>query len=66
MGPTIKTFMTRCIQCTRCVRFITEVAGVPDIGMISRGEDAEITTYLEKSVASELSAMSTTCARSAP
>jgi len=55
MGPTIKTFMTRCIQCTRCVRFITEVAGVPDIGMISRGEDAEITTYLEKSVASELS-----------
>ncbi len=55
MGPTIKTFMTRCIQCTRCVRFITEVAGAPDIGMISRGEDAEITTYLEKSVASELS-----------
>ncbi|WP_417232082.1 NADH-quinone oxidoreductase subunit NuoG [Brevundimonas sp.] len=55
MGPTIKTFMTRCIHCTRCVRFITEVAGVPDIGMISRGEDAEITTYLEKSVASELS-----------
>ncbi|MBX4159098.1 hypothetical protein K4A07_18415, partial [Lactiplantibacillus plantarum] len=48
MGPTVKTFMTRCIQCTRCVRFITEVAGVPDIGMISRGEDAEITTYLEK------------------
>jgi len=55
MGPTIKTFMTRCIQCTRCVRFITEVSGVPDIGMISRGEDAEITTYLEKSVDSELS-----------
>ena len=55
MGPTIKTFMTRCIQCTRCVRFITEVAGVPDIGMISRGEDAEITTYLEKSIDSELS-----------
>lgn len=55
MGPTIKTFMTRCIQCTRCVRFITEVAGVPDIGMVSRGEGAEITTYLEKSVDSELS-----------
>ncbi|QQQ18832.1 NADH-quinone oxidoreductase subunit G [Brevundimonas vitis] len=55
MGPTVKTFMTRCIQCTRCVRFITEVAGVPDIGMISRGEDAEITTYLEKAVDSELS-----------
>ncbi|MGZ9100159.1 MAG: molybdopterin-dependent oxidoreductase, partial [Brevundimonas sp.] len=51
----IKTFMTRCIQCTRCVRFVTEVAGVPDIGMISRGEDAEITTYLEKAVGSELS-----------
>ena len=55
MGPTIKTFMTRCIQCTRCVRFVTEVAGVPDIGMISRGEDAEITTYLEQAVNSELS-----------
>ena len=55
MGPTIKTFMTRCIQCTRCVRFISEVAGVPDIGMISRGEDAEITTYLESAVNSELS-----------
>ena len=55
MGPTIKTFMTRCIQCTRCVRFITEVAGVSDIGMISRGESAEITTYLEKNVDSELS-----------
>ncbi|WP_428149640.1 NADH-quinone oxidoreductase subunit NuoG [Brevundimonas sp.] len=55
MGPTIKTFMTRCIQCTRCVRFVSEVAGVPDIGMISRGEDAEITTYLEQAVNSELS-----------
>ena len=55
MGPTIKTFMTRCIQCTRCVRFVSEVAGVPDIGMISRGEDAEITTYLEQAVGSELS-----------
>lgn len=55
MGPTVKTFMTRCIQCTRCVRFISEIAGVPDIGMISRGEDAEITTYLEKNVDSELS-----------
>jgi len=55
MGPTVKTFMTRCIQCTRCVRFISEVAGVPDIGMISRGENAEITTYLEKNIDSELS-----------
>ncbi|MDP3368846.1 MAG: NADH-quinone oxidoreductase subunit NuoG [Brevundimonas sp.] len=55
MGPTVNTFMTRCIQCTRCVRVITEAAGVPDIGMISRGEDAEITTYLEKNIDSELS-----------
>jgi len=55
MGPLIKTVMTRCIQCTRCVRFITEVAGVPEIGMIGRGEDAEITTYLERAVTSELS-----------
>ena len=55
MGPTIKTYMTRCIQCTRCVRFVSEIAGAPDIGMISRGEDAEITTYLEQAVGSELS-----------
>ncbi len=56
MGPLIKTVMTRCIQCTRCIRFVTEIAGVPEIGMISRGEDAEITTYLEAAVTSELSA----------
>ncbi|HEY0053438.1 MAG TPA: NADH-quinone oxidoreductase subunit NuoG, partial [Caulobacteraceae bacterium] len=55
ISPTIKTYMTRCIQCTRCVRFITEVAGESEIGMISRGEDAEITTYLENAVTSELS-----------
>ncbi|MAK61997.1 MAG: NADH-quinone oxidoreductase subunit G [Ponticaulis sp.] len=55
MGPLVKTIMTRCIQCTRCVRFAAEVAGVEEIGMISRGEDAEITTYLEKSLSSELS-----------
>jgi len=55
MGPLVNTIMTRCIQCTRCVRFITEVAGVPEIGLASRGEDAEITTYLEKSLTSELS-----------
>ena len=55
MGPLIKTVMTRCIQCTRCIRFITEVAGVPEIGAIGRGEDMEITTYLEKAVASEVS-----------
>lgn len=56
MGPLIKTVMTRCIQCTRCVRFATEVAGVSEIGMISRGEDAEITTYLDRAITSELSA----------
>jgi len=56
MGPLIKTVMTRCIQCTRCVRFVTEVAGVPEIGLISRGEDVEITTYLDAAVTSELSA----------
>jgi NADH-quinone oxidoreductase subunit G len=56
MGPLIKTVMTRCIQCTRCVRFITEVAGVSEIGLISRGEDVEITTYLGEAVTSELSA----------
>jgi NADH-quinone oxidoreductase subunit G len=55
MGPLVKTIMTRCIQCTRCVRFAAEVAGVEEIGMISRGESAEITTYLEKSLTSELS-----------
>jgi NADH-quinone oxidoreductase subunit G len=55
MGPLIKTTMTRCIQCTRCIRFVTEIGGVSEIGMIGRGEDAEITTYLEKAVTSELS-----------
>ncbi len=55
MGPLVKTVMTRCIQCTRCVRFITEVAGVEEIGLASRGEDAEITTYLEQSLTSEMS-----------
>lgn len=54
-GPLIKTEMTRCIHCTRCVRFLTEVAGVPEIGAIYRGEDMEITTYVEKSISSELS-----------
>jgi NADH-quinone oxidoreductase subunit G len=55
MGPLISTIMTRCIHCTRCVRFSTEVAGVNDLGAIGRGEGMEITTYLEKSLASELS-----------
>ncbi len=55
MGPLIKTQMTRCIHCTRCIRFATEVAGVSEIGAIGRGEDTQITTYLEKSMESELS-----------
>ncbi|MCX7671480.1 MAG: molybdopterin-dependent oxidoreductase, partial [Anaerolineae bacterium] len=56
LGPLIKTMMTRCIQCTRCVRFMTEVAGVEELGAIGRGEDMEITTYLERGMMSELSA----------
>ena len=55
MGPLIKTVMTRCIQCTRCVRFVTEVGGVEELGMVNRGEDAEITTYLQEALDSELS-----------
>lgn len=55
MGPIVKTVMTRCIQCTRCVRFAEEVAGVEEIGAIYRGENMQITSYLEKAVASELS-----------
>jgi len=56
MGPLIKTQMTRCIHCTRCIRFASEVAGIPELGAIGRGEDMEITTYLERSMESELSA----------
>ena len=56
IGPLIKTIMTRCIHCTRCVRYMTEVAGVEELGLISRGEDAEITTYLEHGILSEMSA----------
>ena len=55
MGPLIRTQMTRCIHCTRCIRFATEIAGVPELGAIGRGEDMQITTYLEQSVKSELS-----------
>ncbi|HEX8364440.1 MAG TPA: NADH-quinone oxidoreductase subunit NuoG [Allosphingosinicella sp.] len=55
MGPIVKTSMTRCIQCTRCVRFAEEVAGVEEIGAIGRGENMEITSYLEGAVTSELS-----------
>jgi NADH-quinone oxidoreductase subunit G len=54
IGPLVKTIMTRCIHCTRCVRFTTEVAGISELGLIGRGEDAEITTYLEQAMTSEL------------
>jgi len=54
IGPLVKTIMTRCIHCTRCVRFSAEVAGVPDLGATGRGEDMEITTYLEHAMSSEL------------
>ena len=54
IGPLVKTVMTRCIQCTRCIRFAAEVAGVPELGAIGRGEDMEITTYLEQAMTSEL------------
>jgi len=55
MGPVIKTAMTRCIQCTRCIRFSEEVAGVPALGMLYRGEDSQITSYLEQAVNTEMS-----------
>ena len=54
LGALVKTSMNRCIQCTRCVRFATEVAGVPELGATGRGEDMEITTYLEQAMVSEL------------
>ena len=54
IGPLVKTIMNRCIHCTRCIRFSAEVAGVPELGAIGRGEDMEITTYLEQAMSSEL------------
>ncbi len=54
IGPLVKTIMTRCIHCTRCIRFVTEVGGVEELGAIGRGEDMEITTYLERAMTSEL------------
>src|SRR6201999_552343 len=54
-GPLVKTVMTRCIQCTRCIRFATEIAGVEVLGGTSRGEHLEVTTYVDKAIASELS-----------
>jgi NADH-quinone oxidoreductase subunit G len=56
MGPLIKTVMTRCIHCTRCVRFSEEIAGVDEIGALYRGEAMQITTYLEKAGKHEMSA----------
>ena len=56
LGPLVKTVMTRCIHCTRCIRFISEVAGVPDLGATNRGEHMEVGTYVEKALSSELSA----------
>jgi NADH-quinone oxidoreductase subunit G len=55
LGPLVKTFMTRCIHCTRCIRFSSEVAGVPEMGATSRGESMEVGTYIEKALTSELS-----------
>ncbi|WP_158747343.1 NADH-quinone oxidoreductase subunit NuoG [Acidisphaera sp. L21] len=55
LGPLVKTIMTRCIQCTRCIRFATEIAGVPELGATARGENMEVTTYVEKALTSELS-----------
>ncbi|TWA65888.1 NADH dehydrogenase subunit G [Azospirillum brasilense] len=55
MGPLIRTEMTRCIHCTRCIRFVNEIAGVPDLGAVNRGEHMEITTFVEKAIGSELS-----------
>lgn len=55
LGPLVKTVMTRCIHCTRCVRFAKEVAGVEDLGVTGRGRDSEIGTYIERALVSELS-----------
>ena len=55
LGPLVKTVMTRCIHCTRCIRFISEIAGVPDLGATARGEHMEVGTYVEKALGSELS-----------
>ena len=55
LGPLIKTHMTRCIHCTRCIRFSEEIAGNDQLGSTGRGEDTEITSYLEKTIDSELS-----------
>ena len=55
LGPIVKTVMTRCIQCTRCIRFCSEIAGTPELGAVSRGENMEVTNYIEHTLTSELS-----------
>src|SRR4028119_1621250 len=55
MGPIVKTYMTRCIHCTRCIRFAEQVAGVEELGAIGRGENMEVTSYLEGALTTELS-----------
>ena len=55
LGPLVKTYMTRCIHCTRCVRFLDDIAGVTELGVVNRGEHLEIDTYIEKALSSELS-----------
>ena len=65
LGPLVKTVMTRCIHCTRCIRFITEVAGVPDLGATNRGEHMEVGTYVEKALVPNSPATSSISARSA-
>jgi NADH-quinone oxidoreductase subunit G len=55
MGPLVKTHMTRCIHCTRCVRFLEDIAGTPELGAVERGEDMQVSTYIERSLSSELS-----------
>ena len=55
IGPLVKTVMTRCIQCTRCVRFCQEIAGIDELGTTGRGNDLQIGTYVEKALSTELS-----------
>ena len=61
LGPLVKTVMTRCIHCTRCVRYATEVAGVEDLGMTGRGNASEIGTYVSKLMKSEMSGVPQQC-----
>jgi len=63
LGPLIATDMTRCIHCTRCIRFTEEIAGIQELGMIGRGEHMKVRTYMESTVQHELAATSSSCAR---